>query len=279
MIKIGEFNELTVDSVLDNGLYLACDEDEFVLLPTEEGVEDYIEGDVVRVFVYRGNEDKLTATLKTPKLCLNGFALLQVQAVTSFGAFMDMGLDKDLMVPIKEQKDTMKEGRWYVVYMGLDYQTNRLYGSSKVQKFLQNQLLSVQEKEKVEIIVYKKTDIGFTVIVNDEHWGLVYDNEVFGDLNVGDKLNAYVKKIREDKKLDISLQPIGYESFISEGSEKIYRMLEANKGFLSVTDKSAPALIYDKFGMSKKAFKKALGDLYRQRKVIIEAEGIRLVNE
>ena len=278
MINLGEYNTLTVDSILPNGLYLSDKDDEFILLPKEEmDDKSYKEGDLLNVFVYRGTDEKITATLKKVKLTLNTFALLKVQSITRFGAFMDMGLGKDLMIPIKEQKESMKEGRSYIVYMGLDYQTNRLYGSSKIDKFIQNKLLTIEEKEKVNIIVYKKTDIGYSVIINNEHLGLIYENEVFTELNIGDKKEAYVKTIREDNKIDISLQAIGYENYVEEGSEKIHQMLKLAGGHLSVNDKSAPSLIYDKFGMSKKMFKKALGDLYRQRRITITPEGISIV--
>ncbi len=277
MINLGEYNTLTIARAAEAGLYLSDNEGQSVLLPNKLCSKEYNINDELRVFVLNDSEDRMIATTETPKITLNHFALLKVSALTQFGAFMEWGMEKELMIPFKEQKEELEEGRWYVVFMGLDEQTDRLFGSTKLQKYLQNEELSVKEGDKVEILIYKKTDIGYTVIVNEQHFGLVYNNEIFDELNVGEVTDAYVKNIRPDNKIDVSLQPIGYQNFISQNSEDVYRLLEKNKGHLAVSDKSTPALIYDKFGMSKKAFKKALGDLYKQRKITISKDGINIV--
>lgn len=278
MINLGEYNTLEVARESGSGFYLKDDEDAMVLLPGKYASKGIYVGEMLKVFILNDSEDRLVATTDIPKIFLNDFALLKVTAITQFGAFLDWGMEKELMVPFKEQNEEMQESRSYVVYMGLDVETNRLYASSKVSRYLQNQHLSVKEEEKVEILVYKKTDLGYSVIVNDEHLGLVFESDVFQKLNVGDRLDGYVKHIREDNKLDITLRPAGYDSFISEASEEVYRTIEKRGGKIAITDKSTPELIYSEFKMSKKAFKKAIGDLYKQRKITISPDGIKIVN-
>ncbi len=279
MLNLGEYNTLKVAEAVDFGLYLKDDEGNQVLLPTKFCPEDYSLDQEIDVFILKDSEDRLLATTAQPKLLVNEFALLKVTALTGIGAFMDWGMDKELLVPFSEQKVDMEEGRWYVIYMGIDNETNRLYGSSKLNRYLQNQILSVEEGDKVKIVVYKKTELGYTVIVEDEHWGLVYGNEVFRELNVGDKLEAYVKNIRNDNKIDITLQPVGYDNVIGANSAAILNELEESGGFIPITDKGAPDDIYSIFEMSKKAFKKAVGDLYKQRKIAIKPEGISLIDD
>ncbi|PSR12371.1 MAG: GntR family transcriptional regulator [Bacteroidetes bacterium] len=277
MIAIGEYSELTILRETSVGLFLGDDEGEDVLLPNKYCPEKFDIGDKIRVFVYLDYDERKVATNLTPKINLHEFALLEVTAVANVGAFLDWGMEKNLMVPFKEQRQKMEVGRWYIVYLDIDEQTNRLYASNRIEKRLQNNTLTVAEGDEVEVLVFQKTDIGFSVIVNNAHKGLLFKNEVFTELRVGDKVTGYVKKIREENKIDIALQPSGYINFIESTSEEVYRVLVANRGFLAVTDKSAPAMIYEKFGISKKAFKKAVGDLYKQRKITIEEGGIRVV--
>jgi hypothetical protein len=206
------------------------------------------------------------------------FALLQVKAVAeNIGAFMAWGVDKDLMIPFREQKEKMEAERWYIVYLNIDTETDRLYGSSKLEKFISNEELSVKEKEEVDVLIWKKTDMGYSVIINNKHSGLVFDNEIFKEINIGDKVKGYVKNIREDHKIDISLQALGYEKFNDINMEGVYNTLVKNRGFMAITDKSSPSEIYAQFGMSKKAFKKAIGALYKQRKIEIKSVGIKLL--
>ena len=170
----------------------------------------------------------------------------------------------------------MEKDRWYVVFMALDEQTDRLYASNKINKLLQNDNLLVKEGDKVDLLVTQETDLGYSVIVNNIHRGLIYNNEVFQDLNVGDKLNGFVKKIREENKLDISLQQQGYRNFIDKNCETIYHFLKENDGIAYINDKSSPDEIYDTFKMSKKAFKKAIGSLYKQKVIVINSKDIRI---
>lgn len=277
MIEIGEYNTLTILRRATAGLYLGDDEGEDVLLPNKYIPENFRINDELRVFVYLDNGERKVATTLTPKILMQEFAMLKVTEVSKYGAFLDWGLEKNLLVPFNEQVKDMEEGRWYIVYLDLDEQTHRLYASNKVEKILDNDTISVEEGEEVDIIFYRETEIGYSVIVNHRHKGLVFKNEIFKDVNIGDQQKAYIKLIREENKLDISLQPIGYENFNSVNTQKLYDDLKSNEGFVPLTDKSAPDDIYKKYGISKKAFKRAVGDLYRQRKIVIEEKGIKLV--
>lgn len=277
MIEIGEYNTLTILRETSVGLFLGDEGDEDVLLPNKYVPDDYEIDDEIEVFVYLDYQERKVATTLTPKILMQQFALLEAKAVSDHGTFLDWGLEKHLLVPLMEQRQKMEEGRWYIVYMDLDERTDRLYGSNKIEKILDNEELSVEEGEEVDIMFYRETEIGYSVIVNHRHKGLVYKNELFKEVNIGEQQKAYVKLIREENKLDISLQPIGYENFNSVNTQKLYDELKSNDGFIPLTDKSAPDDIYVRFGISKKAFKKAVGDLYRQRKIVIEEKGIRLV--
>jgi len=277
VIEIGRYNKLKILRQTSVGLYLGDVSGEDVLLPHKYCPENFKIEDEIEVFVYRDHEGRKIATNLTPKINLHEFALLQVTAVTDVGAFLDWGMEKELFVPFMEQKQKMKEGRWYIVYLDLDTKTDRLYASNKIDKHLENDILTIKEKEEVELLVLQKTDLGFTVIVNNRHKGLLFNNEIFRELNIGDKLKGFVKKIREDNKIDISLQAIGYNKFIDKNSDLIYRALLENDGFLAVTDKTSPDEIYLQFGMSKKAFKKTLGALFKQKKIKIQPNGIKLI--
>ena len=278
MIDQGKEIELNIAKRATFGLFLADESGEEVLLPKKYCSEDMKPGDQVRVFVYKDSEGKKVATTLTPFIFLNEFALLKVTAVTGVGAFLDWGLEKELMVPFREQKQKMEVGRWYIVYLDLDLKSDRLYASNRVERFLQNEELSVKEGEEVDLVVLHKTDMGYSVIINHAHKGLIFDNEIFREIRVGDRLRGYVKHIREDKKIDISLQAIGFRNFNDANSELIYKKLEENDGFLAYTDKSSPEEIYSQFGISKKAFKKSLGALYRKKLIEISPDGIKLLS-
>jgi predicted RNA-binding protein (virulence factor B family) len=277
VIEIGKYNELTILRYTSVGLYLGDDNGEDVLLPNKYCPKDFKVGEKLTVFVYLDFAERKVATNLIPGIQLHEFALLKVTDVADVGAFLDWGLEKDLMVPYREQRQKMEMGRWYVVYLDIDKETNRLYASNKINKFLSNELLTVKEGDMVNILVAQKTDLGYSVIVNNRHKGLVYQGEFFQKLNIGDVLNGYIKKIREDHKLDISLQPIGYDHYNDANAEKILQKLKAQAGFLTTTDKSPPEEIYAQFGMSKKAFKKAIGALYKKRKIIFESGGIKAI--
>ncbi len=277
MIQIGKYNELKILRRTPFGLYLGDDSGEDVLLPNKYCPKKYEMDDELNVFVYLDHNEKPIATNIIPKIELHQFALLEVIDVSVVGAFMNWGLEKDLFVPFGEQRQRMEVGRRYIVFLDIDPNSGRLYASNQIKKILSNEELTVSKGEKVDLVVLKETDLGFNVIVNHRHEGLIYENEIFTKINIGDKLQGYVKHIREDNKLDISLQAIGYGNVNDANAELIYRKLEENEGFLAITDKSTPDEIYSTFGMSKKAFKKSLGSLYKQRKITIEPNGIKLI--
>lgn len=279
MIEQGKFVRLNIVKRSTFGLFLGDEAGEELLLPNKYCTDSMKPGLEVDVFIYRDSEDRKVATTLTPKIRFHEFALLKAIAVAKVGAFMDWGLEKDLMVPFREQPQNMEEGRWYIVYLDLDEKSDRLFASNRVERYLQNDKLSVVEGEEVSLVVWQKTDLGYTVIVNHAHKGLVFENEIFQDLNVGEKHKGYVKKIREDNKIDISLQAIGYQKFNDANSELIFSALVENQGFLPLTDKSSPEAIYSQFNISKKAFKKSIGALYKQKKILIETSGIRLLEE
>jgi len=277
MIEIGKYAELEILRDTEPGLFLGDDEGDEVLLPNKYCPKEFEIGDMIEVYVYRDFAERKVATNIIPKIHLKEFALLECKDVTEHGAFMDWGMEKHLMVPFSEQRQNMELGRWYVVYMDLDEDTDRLFGSNKLNRYLSNESLRVGEGDPVILVVYKETELGYSVIVNNLHKGLVYKNETFKPLNIGDELEGYVKKIREENKLDISLQPIGYQNAKDVNCELIHQALTENDGFLPLTDKSTPDAISRQFGISKKAFKKAIGALYKERKITLESDGIKLV--
>ncbi len=276
-MEIGVHHTLSILRETSVGLFLGNDDYE-VLLPNKYCPEEYEIEDELRVFVYLDYAERLIATNLEPKILLNQFALLQVTMVTEVGAFLDWGLEKNLLVPYREQRDRMVEGRWYVVKMLNDEKTDRLYATNKIDKQLQNEALTVEEGEEVQIIIYKKTDLGFSVIIDHLHSGLIYQNEIFKEIRIGDKMKGYVKRIREDNKLDISLQPIGFDNYKDAYTKSIVMKLLDNDGFLKLNDKSSPEDIYTNFGISKKAFKKSIGGLYKERKIEFVNDGIKLLD-
>lgn len=278
MINIGEQNILTILRETDNGFYLIDKEENEVLLPNAYIKEGWAIGDEVTVFVFTDSEDRLTATTVIPKIKLDDFALLRVNEVNNIGAFLDWGLPKDLFVPFKEQKIKMKEDKHYVVTMYLDYESERLVASSKIDSFLEFEDINLKEGQEVEVIVYERTPLGFNCIINKLYKGLIYENEVFRNLNIGEHTTGYIKTIREDNKIDVSLQKVGYVAQ-DENQEKILNILKGDAGYIGLTDKSKPEEIYEELKMSKKAFKKAIGGLYKQKLVWLKRDGIYLTKE
>lgn len=277
MIEQGKISTLKIIKRATFGLYLSDDSGEEVLLPNKYCTDEMKPEGEVDVFVYKDSEGRKVATTATPKIFLHEFAQLKVNAVSGVGAFMDWGLDKDLMVPFREQKVKLVEGRWYVVYLDMDQKTDRLYASNRIERFIQNDIITIKEGEEVGLLIWQKTDIGYNVIINNTHKGLIFDNEIFTTLRVGDKLQGFVKKIREDRKIDVAIQAAGYRKTNDANSELILKKLSENAGFLPFTDKSDPDEIYAQFGISKKAFKKSIGALYKQKAISLEKEGIRLL--
>ena len=278
MIEIGVYNKLRILRETTVGLFLGDDEGESVLLPNKYCPKEFELDDEIEVFVYLDHEERKVATNIAPKIQLNDFALLKVNAVTEVGAFMDWGLEKELLVPYSEQRMSMEEGRWYMVYLCLDNESERLFASNKIEKFLQNEVINVKEDDEVDIIIYRKTDLGYLCIINEEHKGLLYANEVFRELNIGDKLTAFVKKVREDNKIDLSLQAKGFVQYNDANEKLVMEKLKENEGFLSLHDKSSPDEIYEQLGISKKAFKKTIGTLYKQKAITLQEDGIRVKN-
>lgn len=278
MLFIGKYNYLTIERVTSVGMFLSDVEGEEVLLPNQYITDDMQVGDQIKVFVYLDSEDRPVATTQTPKIIRNEFAFLEVKDVSEYGAFLDWGLIKDLFVPFREQPQPMEIGEWHVVFLYLDQKSQRLLASAKIDKFLENERLTVQEGEEVNLLVWQKTDLGYNVVVNQYHKGLIYANEVFQPLQIGDSIKGYVKKIREENKLDISLQKAGYE-VVEPVSKQILEEVEKSSGFLNLSDNSSPEEIYARLKISKKVFKKAIGGLYKQGIIRIEEDGIYLVGK
>lgn len=272
MIAIGTFNTLKIARRTMVGLFLT-DGEKDILLPNKYLPETYEIGDEMEVFVYLDHEERLVATTLEPKIYLNEFALLKVNYVNEFGAFMDWGLEKDLFVPFREQARQMSAGKYYIIYMYLDEKTNRLVGSSKLNQFLDNTKLDVENGEEVDLIVTHITDAGINVIINEKFKGLMYKNEVYEDLRTGDRIIGYIKNIRPDGKIDVSRHKQGFEK-ISDHATKILEELNYNGGFLGLHDKSHPDEIKTVLGMSKKTFKQTIGVLYKQHKITIRENGI-----
>ncbi|WP_274476204.1 CvfB family protein [Mangrovimonas aestuarii] len=275
MINIGEYNTLEILRDTDPGLFLGDDEGNEVLLPNRYVPEEFEIGDSIEVFVYLDNEERIVSTTDRPYITKGNFALLRCNEVTKYGAFLDWGLVKQLFCPFKEQAFKMKTGGWYLVYCYLDEKTNRLAASSKTNRFLSNQELTVNKFDEVDVIISHPSEKGMNVIVNNKHQGLVYKDEIFKEISVGDRLKGVVKKVRDDNKLDITLNQIGYKS-IEPNAELILKHLEDNSGYLNLNDKSDPEEIKELLEMSKKSFKKAIGNLYKQHLISIKEDGIYL---
>lgn len=278
MFNLGVKNTLRILRGTSVGMYLGDDEGNDVLLPKKYIPDDVIVGDDIEVFIYRDSEDRIIATTLEPKVQLNGFAYLQVMAVTGIGAFLDWGLEKDLFVPFKEQNKKLATGDWCAVYVYLDEETDRLVGSCKVNKFFEKENIELEIGQEVDLFVFEETNLGLNAVINNKYKGLIYENEIFQRIKLGSRTKGYIKNIREDKLIDVSLQKQGYAN-IEPNAEKILEKLKANNGFLDVTDKSDANYIMYQLEMSKKTFKKAVGGLYKQRLIRIEDEGIYLAEK
>lgn len=276
-MELGLINKLKVTRQTENGIYLVDGEEKEVLLPNAYVTDEMKIGAEVEVFVYTDSEDRIIATTLKPKLLLEEFALLEVKAVSQYGVFMDWGLPKDLMIPYAEQIKEMNEGEKHVVFLTLDEETNRLIGSCKINDFLYFEDIKVEAGQEVDIMFYEVSDLGVFCIVNDLYRGLVFHSDLHKNVRIGDQMKAFVKQVREDGKIDVSLDPIGYKASVDPHSEMILDKLKDANGFLGFTDKSDPEDINAEFGISKKAFKRAIGNLYKQKVIKIESDGIVLV--
>ncbi len=277
MVKVGEYNTLKVLRQVDFGVYLD-DGAEGILLPKRFVPANLKEGDEVKVFVYHDSDDRLIATTQTPLGILGDIVKLSTVSVTPQGAFLDFGLMKDLFVPKSQQVNPMRPNGEYLVKIYMDEQTGRIAATERFDDSLSNDLLTVKVLDTVDLIVYRRTDIGYVVIINDKHTGVLHHNEIYRSIGVGDKFPGFIKKIYPDNKIDVAAGKPGYQR-VEDEAGKILRLLEENTGFLAYHDKSDPEDIYEFFGMSKKTFKMTVGNLFKQKKISLEAGGIRLKEE
>lgn len=284
MLEIGKYNTLTILRDTQVGLFLGNPEKDpegihDVLLPNKYVPKVFEIGEELIVFVYLDHEQRPVATTLVPYILLNEFALLRVNYINNIGAFMDWGMEKDILVPFKEQARPMEKGKRYLVHLYMDKQTNRLVASSKTNQFLSNDQLTVEKGEEVDLIVSHITDMGINVIINEQHKGLLYKDEVYDDaIRTGDRMRGYIKNIRPDNKIDVAIQAQGFES-IEPNAEKILSELRASRGFLRLNDNSHPEDIKTVLKMSKKSFKKAIGSLYKEKLIEIKEDGIYLVKD
>jgi len=274
MANIGKLNTLKVLREAEHGLYLDGENLGDILIPKRYVPQGTKVDDEIEVFIYTDSEDRIIATTEKPYAMVGQFGAMKVVHVNKFGAFLDWGLMKDLFVPFREQKMKMLEGNTYVVFVYLDLDTNRIAASAKLDQFLDETPPPFEQGEEVEIIIAQRTDLGFKVIINETHWGLIFKNEIFENIRIGDQRKAYIKNLRDDDKIDVRLQKEGYER-IDSVSKMILQKIEEGSGFLALTDKSSPEEISAIFGISKKTFKKAIGALYKQRLIELDKHGIR----
>ena len=274
-VKLGKYNQLEVVKTVDFGVYLDGGDDGEILLPSRYVPEGCKPGDVLNVFIYLDNEERLVATTLEPYVQVGEFACLEVAWVNEYGAFLDWGLMKDLFVPFREQKMKMQKGHRYVVHAHVDEDSYRIMASAKVERYLSKELPEYQSGEEVEVMVWQKTDLGYKVIVDNKFGGLVYQKEIFKPLEPGMRMQAFVRQVREDGKIDLTLQKDGLQK-VGDFAEILLQYIKDNGGHTSLNDKSAAEDIYDTFGVSKKTFKKAVGDLYKKRLVILVEGGIQL---
>ena len=271
---VGHYQKLEVIKILDFGLYLAAGTEE-ILLPVRQIPENTQIGDILEVFIYRDSEDRLIATTQKPLAVADSFACLRVTDATSFGVFLDWGLEKDLFMPFSEQNKKLMPGRSYLVWVYVDEQTDRVVCSARLEKYLSTDASqALTEDQEVDLLVWEFTDLGIKVIINQQYSGVLYHNEVFSPLYVGDQTKGYIKKLREDGKVDVSLRKKGYAE-VQDAKSELLTILKKNNGFLPLHDNSSPQEIYEKVYMSKKTFKKAVGGLLKQGLLRITDKGIQ----
>ena len=274
-IELGKFNQLEVVKEVDFGLYLDGGEEGEILLPTRYVPEGCQVGDMLNVFLYLDIDVRLFATILTPLVQGGQFACLEVAWVNQFGAFLNWGLMKDLFVPFSEQKMKMQVGRKYVIHAHLDDESYRIVASAKVERYLSKDIPDYAPGTEVDILIWQKTDLGFKAIIDNKHSGLLYENEIFCTLETGLQMRAFVKQVREDGKVDLILQKPGFEK-IDDFSKTLLDYIKEHGGRIHLNDKSPAEDIYDTFGVSKKTFKKGVGDLYKKRLISLQENGITL---
>lgn len=278
MIHIGKFNTLKICRQSDSEIYLDGGDSGEIPLQRQDVRKDYKVGDDLEVFVYTDGQGNLVATTQTPLAQVGEVAWLKVVSLSHAGAFLDWGLPKDLLVPFSEQKQKMVEGRHYLVRVFLD-EDNRIAASAILDDFIRDEALYLKEGQPVELIIADETELGTKAVVNHEFWGVLYKNEVFRKLRKGQKIKGYIKKIRADKKIDLSLGQDNNTRQAETTAERILALLKRQRGEMPITDKSEPQLIYDTFGVSKKIFKQALGHLYKRRLITIAEDRVKLTEK
>ncbi|RXK83700.1 CvfB family protein [Filimonas effusa] len=276
MVEVGKINRLKVLRQVEIGAFMD-DGEGGILLPKRFVPRNIKNGDELDVFIYHDSDNRLIATTQKPNAVVGDIAFMQVVAVTPQGAFLDWGLMKDLFVPKSQQQSFMRVGAGYLVKLYVDEQTGRVAATERIERLLDNEHLTVAEKQQVKLLVYRRSELGYVVIINGIHTGLLYFNEVFKELEIGDTLDGFIKKIREDNKIDVGLGKPGYDK-VEDETGKILRLLRENDGYLPYHDKSDPQEIYDFFGMSKKTFKMTTGALYKQQKISFTQSGIKLLS-
>ncbi|MFA9372085.1 MAG: S1 RNA-binding domain-containing protein [Labilibaculum antarcticum] len=274
---IGQFAELKVAKIVDFGVYLQGEDESLILLPTRYVPLKTQLDDTIKVFIYRDSENRIIATTLIPYATVGEFAYLKVKTVNNLGAFLDWGIAKDLFVPFSEQRDNMQVDYSYLIFVYLDNASERIVGTAKIENVLRDVETTYEEGDEVEILITRRNDMGYQVLIGNDSLGMLYQNEIFEPVRSGDIRKAYIKKIRPDGKIDVSLQRQGYVNEIPQAGEQLLALLKKEDGFLPVNDKSSPEDIYSLLKMSKKNFKKTVGLLYKQKLITIEDSGIFLV--
>lgn len=274
-IRLGDYNRMTVVRTVDFGVYLDGGEEGEVLLPARYVPDGCKEGDELEVFVYLDSEERLVATTQTPLAKVGDFACLEVSWVNEYGAFLNWGLMKDLFCPFREQKMKMEKGKSYIVHVHIDHESHRIVASAKVEHYFDPSFPPYRYGDETDLLVWQKTDLGFKVIIDNRYAGLVYSNQIFREIRTGDRMKGYIEAVREDGKIDVMLQPTGWR-MTKETADVLLDYLETHQGVCRLTDKSPAEDIYQAFQVSKKSYKKAVGDLYKRRLITIEEDCIRL---
>lgn len=274
-IELGKFNTLKVVKEVDFGMYLDGGEEGEILLPMRYVPDDCQPGDELNVFIYLDNEERLVATTLTPLVQVGQFACLEVAWVNQYGAFLNWGLMKDLFVPFSEQKMKMQVGKKYVIHAHLDDESYRIVASAKVDRYLSKETAAYEPGQEVDILIWQKTDLGFKAIIENRYSGLLYESEIFQPLHTGMTMKAYVKQVREDGKIDLILQKPG-QGKVEDFSKTLLEHIREHGGRTTLNDKSPAEDIYETFGVSKKTFKKAVGDLYKKHLILLQEDGIVL---
>lgn len=277
-MEIGQYHTLKILRITPPGAYLSYggEDDIDILLPTKYIPQEARIDDFIEVFVYRDSEDRIICTTDHPHATTNQFAFLKVLDVSSVGAFLDWGIEKDILLPFREQTKRLNRGDWCLVYLMLDEKTDRVVATTKLAKYYKNEEVDLEEGDEVDILIAEQSDLGLNVVINNQYRGLIYENDIFHDVLEGDKTIGYIKAIRPDNKIDVSLRKDGLEN-LELGARQIMGELRTNDGFLALTDKSSPEEIQSSLQMSKKNFKRSIGILYKKKLITLEEGGIKIV--